>query len=366
MTDPIDPVFARRRLIALAVAGIIAVAFAVAISALLGRGGNGVDNDAAAPDATTPAVTRPPYSFAPRAATDAVGVMETADGIVVPIVRVEGDQTIGLSPCGVDAVVVGGRIATAHVVLDPGHGGTETGAIGPNGVMEKDANLGVALAAKEQLEAMGATVVLTRSTDMRLTVATRAAIVNAVDPLLFVSIHHNTVAKSSGPGIGSELYHQGTSPASKRLAGLLWESYVETIEPELSEWAHGGEPGARARLSRDGTDFYGVLRLAAGVPSVLSEAAYLSDENEAALLATERFYEIEARAITDAIVAFVSSDAAGSGFVPDTVSDEAAGGGGTDEGCEDPALRAATHDARTSSLRSTEPARVTNARVERK
>ena len=106
------------------------------------------------------------------------------------------------TPCGEEATVDGEPIDGAHVVLDPGHGGSETGAIGPTGVREEDVNLDVALRVQRLLEKRGAVVVLTRSTDVRVTILTRAEIAVALEPLAFVSIHHNSGARrqSTDPG----------------------------------------------------------------------------------------------------------------------------------------------------------------------
>lgn len=272
-------------------------------------------------------------------AEEAAGVVRTATGVIVPIVRIEGDTTIGLSPCGNEVPVSGETIPAAHFVIDAGHGGSEPGAVGPNGLAERDVNMDVAARVRQILEAEGATVVLTRESDLRVTVAARAEIAKALSPIAFVSIHHNAVPLGSGPGIGSELYHQEDDAESKRLAGIMYEEYVERLQPFLDDWAHGDQPGALARRSaRTGLDFYGILRGSAGTPAVLSEAAFLSDPEEAALLATPEFRQAEAEAIAAALIRFASTDSDGSGFVDTKVSSAPAGGGGGAAGCEDPPL----------------------------
>ena len=138
---------------------------------------------------------------------------------------------------------------------------------------------------------------------------------------------------------GSELYHQLASPESKRLAGLLWEEYQEELAPFATTWAVGDRPGALARQSsKTGDDYYGVLRRSQGVPAVLSEAAYISDPNEDALLGTDAFRDAEAKAIADAFTRFVTTDDPGSGFAPTKVVDTPAGGGGGSAGCVDPPM----------------------------
>ena len=96
----------------------------------------------------------------------------------------------------------GTPLTGANVVLDPGHGGDEPGAVGPAGTTEKAVNLAIAQEAKRQLEALGATVVLTRTADYRITLVSRAAIATSLRPQLFVSIHHNAAPDGprDGPG----------------------------------------------------------------------------------------------------------------------------------------------------------------------
>lgn len=267
------------------------------------------------------------------------GAVRTPSGIVVPVVRRDGDTIVGLSPCAVEVPVTGEAIDAVHFVIDAGHGGSEPGAVGPNGLAERDINLDVALRVRDLLEDEGATVVLTRDSDIRVTVSTRAALAASLKPRAFVSIHHNAAPLAAGPTIGSELYHQGADAESRRLAGLLHEEFVARLQPYLSEWAIGERPGALARLSAtSGGDYYGVLRESAGTPAVLSEATYLSDPNEAALLATEDFRQAEAEAIVAALTRWATTEDPGSGFVEAKVSDASAGGGGGTTGCVDPPL----------------------------
>ena len=92
----------------------------------------------------------------------------------------------------------------------------------------------------------------------------------------------------------------------------------------------------RARISDEGSDFYGILRGADGVPAMLAEALYMSDEPEATLLLQDDVRQAEAQAIADAVVAWIESPYAGSGYLPPLVASESAGGGGGAAGCEDP------------------------------
>lgn len=90
------------------------------------------------------------------------------------------------------------------IAIDPGHGGVHTGGRGNTGLMEKDINLGVSLQLRRILEALGARVVMTRTTDTHFDprvdedLDARVQIVNGAKPDLFLSVHTNYVG-SVGP-----------------------------------------------------------------------------------------------------------------------------------------------------------------------
>ena len=80
------------------------------------------------------------------------------------------------------------------------------------------------------------------------------------------------------------------------------------------------------------------MRRGAGIPTVLSEAAFISNPPEEQLLRDPAFLHVEATALAKAVTRFVSSQDAGSGFVTPYPRTEPAGGGGGPEGCTDPTL----------------------------
>jgi N-acetylmuramoyl-L-alanine amidase len=268
-------------------------------------------------------------------------VLVTSTGVVLPILDQTLMGTVVRTPCQREATVGGGRVVNAaHVVLDPGHGGSvEPGSVGPNGVVEAELNLAVAVEVRRLLEAEGLTVVLTREGDYELPIITRAEIVNGLQPKLFVSIHHNgagTVAPRPTPG--TEVYFQYTDAESKRLAGVLWEDVSTALATQPLDWVGLSDAGAIYRLDRDGSDFYGVLRRTAGTPAALLEAAYLSNPSEAEALGTDEFRQVEARAIAHGILRWLTTRDPGSGFNDPIGRGFASSGGGTLTGCKDPAL----------------------------
>ncbi|MEK9136089.1 MAG: N-acetylmuramoyl-L-alanine amidase, partial [Bacteroidota bacterium] len=97
-----------------------------------------------------------------------------------------GGQTFTVTQAGTTQRLTGIKIG-----VDPGHGGTSTGAVGPTGLTEKSVNLATALALKQYLEAEGATVFITRTTDTDVSLTSRSSLFinNAVN--LAISVHHN-------------------------------------------------------------------------------------------------------------------------------------------------------------------------------
>jgi N-acetylmuramoyl-L-alanine amidase len=288
---------------------------------------------------TEPTTTTEPTIAWPDLPTDGQArAVVTPTGIVLPVLGTDGDAFTVRTPCGNTSTVAGTPITGAHVVLDPGHGGEEPGAVGPNGLTEKEVNLAIAQQAKARLEAAGAAVVLTRTADYRIALLTRGSIATSLAPAAFVSIHHNAEPDGPWPRPGSETYYQIASPDSKRLAGLLWEELQEAFTPFAVAWVADTDAGAKYRPADDGGDYYGILRRTAGVPGVLSEAAFISNPPEEALLATAEFQAAEAQAVADAIVRFVTTQEPGSGFTEPYPRVVPAGSGGGTEGCEDPPL----------------------------
>lgn len=282
----------------------------------------------------TTTTTAPPKFIWPAVDESGPGVVVTATGVVLPIVGAGVADT----PCSNQTKPTGTPIAGANVVLDPGHGGNEPGAVGPTGLIEKDVNFAVVQDVKQQLEAEGAQVVLTRTADYNTTIKTRAEIALALHPQVFMSVHHNAEPDGPSDGPGNEDFYQIASPESKRLGGLLWEEITAAFSSYRIAWAADTDHGAKYRLSANGGDYLGILRRAVGIPTVLSEAAFISNPPEEQLLRDPAFLHVEATAITKAITRFVATPDPGSGFVTPYPRTEPAGGGGGPEGCTDPAL----------------------------
>jgi N-acetylmuramoyl-L-alanine amidase len=221
------------------------------------------------------------------------------------------------TPCSRDAKVGGfDVVARVDVVIDPGHGGMDPGAVSSTDVTEAELNLDVARRVRDELRARGITVELTRDGDYFRTIADRAELATALQPRAFVSIHHNGgTHPPAGLGPGTEAYHEREDADSKRLAGVLWEDVVAGLSTFDINWVASQYRGALWRADRDGDDFYGLLRRADTMPAVILESAYMSGEAEAQLMRTDEFRAAEANAIASGIQRWLSTTDPGSGYI---------------------------------------------------
>ena len=302
-----------------------------------------VTTTAAAVTSTTATTVPAPAPPAPPPAAPLAGVQApvvlSPRGVVLPVAGPEGAGLRVHTPCGRTAVVTQGTaVPSAQVVLDPGHGGSEPGAIGPNRLTEKAANSAIAEEAREALAAEGVSAVLTRTADYRMTLGARARVATALKPQAFLSVHNNADPDGLHDGPGTETYYQIRSPQSKRLAGLVYEEVVATLRPFQLSWVGDTDAGAKYRPNSRGGDYYGVLRQTAGVTGVLAEYMFISNGPEADLLARPDVQAALGQATARAIVRFLRTDDPGSGYVEPYPRETPAGPGGGSAGCVDPPL----------------------------
>lgn len=276
----------------------------------------------------------------PRAPTGRVLALITPSGVIVPVTSDWPDGYTVITPCGNTAELSWGTpIRSAQVVLDPGHGGeVETGAVGLNGLAEKDLNLDVAKRAARELQQRGIDVVLTRTGDYRIPLANRTAIAEAVGARILVSIHHNAPDWAPSDTPGTEVFVQHESDESRRLGGLIWEEVVDALSQfEDVEWTAADDAGALAVLNKEGGDTYGMVRRPT-MPAVLAELGYISNPSEAALFATQEYVDVAGVAVADAVQRWLYTADEGSGFVDTARNFTPSGGTGGVAGCVDPAL----------------------------
>ncbi len=217
------------------------------------------------------------------------------------------------------------------IVIDPGHGGRDSGARGQRGTEEKDITLKVALKLRDLLSQQpGVRVLMTRERDQFVELEDRAKFANAVEADLFVSIHVNSHPQRSVKGI--EIYHFGEAKDQRALevaarengtplnnTGVGWEYLVadlltaKKIESSL-ELAWTAKEAMVTNLNGHyelldhgvkTAPFY-VLRFTS-MPSILAEIAFISNTDEEDLLRTTRFTTRVAEALMEGIKSFLAS-----------------------------------------------------------
>ena len=291
------------------------------------------------PDTTaTTAAPAPATTTTTRAVARAEAkVVVSPAGVVVPVVSHTDTGWVVRTPCGDTATLTEGTpLAEATIVVDPGHGGTEPGAISPAGLREADVNLAVSRHLQAALEAAGVSVLLTRPGNYDVNLSPRAEIARALAPRAFVSIHHNAEPDGPWPGPGTETYYQIASPDSKRLAGLIYEEVVRALAAYDVGWVADRDAGAKYRPGQRG-DYYAMLRLPQDVVSVLVESAFMSNPAEAALLDRPDVQQVEGEAVARGILRYLDTPDPGSGFTEPYPRTEPSSPGGTPR-CVEPRL----------------------------
>ena len=152
----------------------------------------------------------------------------------------------------------------AKVYIDPGHGGSDPGAV--KYIVERDVNLVMALACRDYLAANGVITKMSRtsnSTDTGINSMAREA--NAWGADLVISIHNN-----AGGGDGFEVYHTVGGGKGKVLA--------QNIEAEVEKIGQNSR-GLKTRKDVDGTDYYGMIRLT-DAPAVICEGVFVDNATD--------------------------------------------------------------------------------------
>ena len=215
------------------------------------------------------------------------------------------------------------------VVIDPGHGGTEHGAVGRTGVMEKDLTLKIARLMEDLLKREKVDVVLTRTQDAAIGLEERAGLANNRKGNLFLSLHMNAFRIASAHG--AETYYMSlpareTAPAAPAAASPAAgeetvpaaESSLEFILWDLAQSEYLKDSSRLAEMVQEEMDKLwnvekrGVkqapFRILAGVtmPAALVEIGFLSNEEEEKQLVRDDFQMQTARALVQAVDRFRS------------------------------------------------------------
>ncbi|MDO4907167.1 N-acetylmuramoyl-L-alanine amidase [Neisseria sp.] len=218
------------------------------------------------------------------------------------------------------------------IVLDPGHGGEDPGAVGKSGLREKDVVLSIARETKKRLDAMGYRTYMTRNEDVFIPLGVRVAKARQLKADVFVSIHADSFTSPSARGTGVyALSTKGATSAAARFlaqtqnsadliggvqkvgnrqvdSALLDMTQTATIKDSMVLGRNVlSELGKLNKLHKGHVDQanFAVLR-APDIPSILVETAFLSNPVEEQLLASTSFRQKSAQAIASGIRSYLN------------------------------------------------------------
>lgn len=188
------------------------------------------------------------------------------------------------------------------VVIDAGHGGKDPGKVGIHNEIEKDINLGIAYILKDKLIKSGFSVIMTRTGDEGLDniydknkkmsdMKKRIEIINSAGAICMISIHQNSY--TSEAEYGAQNFYYKTSSISKSLASSIQESMKINCD------------GDNNRMEKANDSYY-ILKKS-GVPSVIVECGFLSNDREAKLLANPSYQYKVAEAIKLGVIRWANN-----------------------------------------------------------
>ncbi len=213
------------------------------------------------------------------------GLIFTVDAYLYPSVDVDNEPTEKV------------------IILDAGHGGEDSGAIGADGVLEKDLNLKIAEILKSELEAKGFTVVMTRTEDKMLyseeenikgmrklsDLKNRVKVAENYPNAIFVSIHMNSFGASEYSGL--QVYYAEDDSGSMALANAIQSSVKESLQPDNN------------RVTKCGKNLY--LLEKSPVTSVIVECGFLSNEAECKKISEKEYQKELSFAIVCGIIKYI-------------------------------------------------------------
>lgn len=216
------------------------------------------------------------------------------------------------------------------IVVDAGHGGHDTGTIGPNGLQEKDLVLDVALRLGKLLQRnMGASVVYTRDDDTFIPLETRTAIANQAQADLFISVHANSSSDSTARGV--ETYYLNFTSSAEALEVAARENAVSAksihelqdlvkkitlkekidesrefaadVQRSLYSGLSAKSPAVRNRGVKKAPF---IVLIGANMPSILAEISFLSNPTDEKRLETPEYRQKIAEYLYKGISRYVS------------------------------------------------------------
>ena len=197
-------------------------------------------------------------------------------------------------------------LSNKTIFLDPGHGGTadtDQYRVGPTGEREEWINLRVALMLRDMLEAKGASVLMSRSSDSAVALQERAEMAKAAEADVFLSIHHNATADTS---VNFPIIYFHGNVSENQASVVL----ARKVALQLRESLFAGQ--SQVSIASDHTIFptagTSVLRHSYGIPGIIGEATFFTHPPEELRLKDEAYNRKEAAAYVAALEAFFAEE----------------------------------------------------------
>jgi len=211
-----------------------------------------------------------PTQPATRAET-AVFISRVQSGLLTPTAAPSPKPTAIPTPAGTPSPTPMPKSSIPKIAVYAGHGGSDPGAIGVNGLQEKNYTLEVSNLVSTYLHNSGYLVVNNRTTDVDRNIATDAALANWQNVDALVEIHLN--ANDGAPLSGTESYYSVFDTG-------IGSSLANTIVNNISALGFINL-GAKTRANSDGNDYLGIIRLT-HAPAVLIETAFINNPDDMA------------------------------------------------------------------------------------
>ena len=217
----------------------------------------------------------------------------------------------------------------ARIVIDPGHGGHDTGTLGPDGIEEKEVVLDVALRLRKLIQQrMGSEVVMTRSDDTFIPLEERTAIANQRAADLFISIHANASRDPSARGIEVYYLNFTSDPNSLEVAARENATSQESVHQlqslikkialsekiqESADFAGLVDRGLETATGPSGNPNRGlkkapfVVLIGANMPSILAEISFLTNPKDEHMLQQAHYRQQIAEGLYKGVARYVAN-----------------------------------------------------------
>jgi N-acetylmuramoyl-L-alanine amidase len=290
-------------------------------------------------DNSLASTTPPPTPPASTAEPKITGRKHKKPSPLHPAPEATADADDNLSPPAheADVTAAGERslvrtlgLKIGRIVIDPGHGGHDSGTTGPGGIEEKQVVLDVSLRLGKLLrQRLGADVIFTRDNDTFIPLETRTAIANKAQADLFLSIHANSSPDSSARGVETYYLNFTTSPDALEVAARenavsdesihelsdlvkkitlkdkIDESreFAADVQKSLYDNLEEGNPGLRDRGIKKAPF---VVLIGANMPSILAEISFLTNSDDARQLQQPAYRQRIAESLYRGVSRYIS------------------------------------------------------------